>query len=421
MLGFLMSYVGRRAGGDPLLRDQHFRRYWLSAGLNGFATQISGLSIPLCAAVLLGASPTQMGLLVAMQSLPFGLLGLPAGVWLDRRRKRPILFASKLMATAALMSVPAAYWLGILTIPWLYCVAFTIGLNFLVGGSAEQILLVGIVGRDGVLPANARFASTDSISRLLGPGIAGLLVQLVTAPFAILVTACIMTLSMTVMRTVRFSDPPPGQSERHPLRDMLDGLLFIRRHAVLLPLACGIGTWNLLFSAYLALNVMYATRTLGLSPGALGLAEAAGGAGILASSVLAPRLTGRLGAGRTILAGMAATTVATLALAALPARLLGSTAATGLAYACALMLRDFGVMVTMLPYMAVRQRVTPDAYLGRVIATMRCMTVLLAPVGALAAGLCAEQLDVRPTLLVIGLAGVCLAVVLGRSPIPRIS
>lgn len=413
----LLLNVGRWVGTDPLLKNPDFRRYWLSGALNNFSTQISGMAMPLCAALLLGATPAQMGILVAMQSLPFVLFGLPAGVWLDRNRKRPALLGCKLSSMIALLSVPAAYWMGQLSMPWLYAVAFTIGFGFVLGGSAEQVLLTNIVGRDGVLAAQARFASTDSVARLLGPGMAGPLIQLLTAPFAILVTTAGLAMSITVMRTIRFPDPRPAASKRHPVREMRKGLVFIWRHPVLFPLAWGIGTWNLLFSGYAALSIVFSTRTLGLSPGMLGLVEAAGGAGILASALTATRLTRRYGTGATMLAGFGATAACFLLTAFLPARLGGSAGASAFAYALLLMLRDYGLMLMFIPYLALRQNITPSHFLGRVTATMRFMTVALSPVGALAAGFCAELLGMRPTLLGVGGISVLLVWLLRRSPI----
>jgi hypothetical protein len=415
MLAPIWLYVGRRVDADPLLKDTNFRRFWLSGALNNFSAQISGLALPLCAALLLGASPAQMGILLAVQFLPFALFGLLAGVWLDRHHKRPALLACKLMSLLALLSVPIAWWCELLSMPWLYAVSFTLGFSFLVGGSAEQILLTGIVGRDGLLAAHARFSNTDAVARLVGPGIAGTLVQALSAPLALLVTAAGLSLSVTVMRTIRFADNRPVPGRRTPFTEMCLGLQFIWRNPLLRALSWSLALWNLMFIGYAALNVLFATRILGLSAGTLGIAEAAGSIGILAGALGAARLARRYGAGMTILAGFGATTASFLLMAILPARLGGSAGATLLAYAVLLVLRDAGVMLIMLPYTALRQRITPDRFMGRVITTMRFLTVALTPIGALAAGLCGEMLGVRATLVGIGGASLCMLLVLARS------
>lgn len=138
--------------------------------------------MPLCAVLLLHASAFEMGLLVALENLPYFLLCLPAGVVLDRSRRLPIIVASSAMLAIALASVPVAWWLGRLSMHWMYAVGFIMGAGAVVGGSAEQIYLTFLVGRDGLVQARAKFGTTDSASRLLGPGLAGILIQILGAP-----------------------------------------------------------------------------------------------------------------------------------------------------------------------------------------------------------------------------------------------
>lgn len=414
MLASLTHHVARRINADPLLKSTSFRRYWLSSALNGFSTQISSLALPLCAVLLLHASPAEMGILAAMQSLPFAIFGLPAGVWLDRNRKRPTLLAAKMASAAAITSVPIAFWAHHLSMPWLYVVAFLIGLGYLFGGSAEQILLTSIVGRDGMLSAQMRFSSTDSIARLVGPGIAGLLVQFVTAPFALLATAAGLSVSIAVTQSIRFHDPPPSPSEAHPLHDMREGLLFLWRHPVLLPLAGVVCALNILFTGYLALSVVFATRTLGFSAGVLGLAETAGGLGILISAFATKRLTQRYGTGTMVVIGFGTIMLSFLLNALLPAQASGNTRWVAVPYALLLMTRDCGMMFMMMPYIALRQRITPDHLLGRVISTMRFLGVALAPAGALLSGYFADHFGIRPTLVGIGVAGTIMTLAMAR-------
>lgn len=408
----LLLSIGRRVGADPLLKDSNFCRFWLGGALNNGATQISGLALPLCAALLLNATSFQMGILVAVQFMPFALFGLSAGVWLDRHRKRPALLGCKLMSLLALLSVPLAYQLGFLSIPWLYAVSFVLGFSFLVGGSAEQILLTAIVGRDGLLAAQARFSGTDSVARLLGPGVAGSLVQVLSAPFALLATAFGMALSIAVTRTIQFPDAQPASSAQNRYRDMCEGIQFIWRDPMLFALAWGVGLWNVLFVGYAALNVVFATRTLGLSPGALGFAEAAGGAGILAGALAAGWLARRYGTGAAILAGLGTATAAFFLMAVLPARPGHETWTVTLAYAVILMLRDAGMMLIALPYMTLRQTSTPDEFMGRVVTTMRFLTGALTPLGALGAGFVADQVGLRTALFSIGFGSLVITLLL---------
>lgn len=416
-----MAFLLTRLSRDTLLRDANFRCFWLSSTLNGFGGQISLFAIPLCAAVVLHASPAQMGTLAALEALPFALFSLPTGVWLDRSRKLPILLASKLVAALVLACIALAFWGGVLSMHGMYGLAFLLGSTYVVGGSAEQVFLTNVIGRERIVAAQTYFTTSDSAARLLGPGIAGMLVQLLSAPFAVLATAAALIASIFSMRRIVAADPVPQPSPHHALRDMLDGFGFIRRHAVLLPVACTVAAWQALFAGYMALNILFATRTLGLSPGMLGMAQAAGGAGVLLSALLMQPLNRRHGTGRTMLVGLVATTVCFTLTAALPARPFGSATLGQGAYAVLLFLLDCGVMLFILPYVALRQRHTPDQYLGRVNSTMRFLTVSAVPLGAASAGMLAERYGIRAAQWCIAAASLTLtAAIFRRSPLPRL-
>lgn len=394
--------------GDALTRNPDFRRLWLSGILNGFGAQVSTLAVPLCAVLMLHASPGQMGMLGAAQAIPYALFALPVGVWLDRRSKFPIMLMSETIQCLTLASIPLAYWAGVLSMPWIYCTAFIVGVCLVAGGGADQIFLTHLVGRDGLVDAQAKFAATDSASRLLAPGIAGLLIQWLSAPFAVVVTAFSFLLSVLNLRRISVRDPRPAPSHKHPLRDVREGLAFIWQQPLLRALAWGGGVWHFLFYGYSALMILFATRELGMTPGTLGTAQMLGGIGVFASSMLVKPLNRRFGAGVTILIGMAATTLGFVLMPTLPAALFGSSAATAVAYAALVFFFDCGVMLFFIPYMALRQKVTPDELLGRMISTMRFLTVSTAPLGAMAAGAVAEHFSIRTALACVAAGSIAL-------------
>jgi MFS family permease len=391
----------RKLGSDPQLRNVDFRRFWFSSILSNFGAQITLLALPICAALLLHATPAQMGALAALGSLPFLFFGLPAGVLLDRSRRLPVMLCSDAMVALSLASVPFAWWQGWLTIHWMYAVEFVLGTGLVVGGGAEQIYVTFLVGRDGLIDAQSKFAATESASRLLGPGLAGLLVQALGAPFAILCNVAGFTVSIWNLRRIRVREPQPVPPESHVLRDMLDGLAFVWRQPVLRLLAWTSACWHLLFYGYMALYVLFATRVLGMSPGLMGTAQMLGGVGVLASSVLLKPFAKRFGSGGTIVIGLCASSVGFVLMPAIPRGLFGSTAASAFAYALVVFWLDCGATLFFLPYLALRQRVTPDAFLGRMTSTMRFMTVATAPLGAAGAGLLAERIGVRGGLGVV--------------------
>lgn len=402
-------------GNDALLRNADFRRYWFSSVLNGFGGQVSALALPLCAVLLLHATPGQMGTLVAAQAVPFALFALPAGVFLDRNSKFPILLLSESIQAITLASIPAAYWMGVLSIHWMYCTAFVLGVCSVVGGGAEQIFLTFMIGRDGLIDAQSKLTATDSASRLLAPGIAGILIQWLTAPFAVLLNAFGFVVSVLNLRRISVRDPRPAPSDKHPLRDIHDGLKFIWGHPLLRALAWAAGFWHWLFYGYSALLILFATRELGMTPGMLGTAQMLGGIGVFVSSLLLKPLNRRFGPGRTILVGVASTALGFVLMPTIPAELFGSRNASAVAYAALVFFFDCGVMLFFLPYLALRQKVTPDAFLGRMTSTMRFLTVATAPVGALAAGAVAEHFSIRTGMACVAAGGVALTITLVMS------
>ncbi|SEO55105.1 Major Facilitator Superfamily protein [Duganella sp. CF517] len=397
-----------KLGADPLLGNSDFLRYWFSAILNGFGGYIGGLAVPLCAVLLLKATPAQMGMLGAAAAMPFALFALPAGVLLDRNRKLPILLSSKAIQASALFSIPAAYWMGVLSVEWMYAVAFTTGACNVVGGGAEQVFLTNLIGRERLMDAQSKFAATDSASRLLAPGLAGLLIQWLTAPYAVLLNAMGFVTSILLLRNLKANDPKPAPSDKHPLRDIRDGLQFIWQQPLLRTLAWSVGAWHMLFYGYAALAVLFATRDLGMSAGMLGAAQMVGGLGVLASSMLLKPLTRRYGASGTILIGIGLTAFAFTLTPMIPARLFGTPMASATAFAALSLFLDCGVMLFVMPYMAIRQKVTPDAYLGRMVSTMRFLTIAVAPLGALTAGYIGEHFSVRTGMACVAVGAIVL-------------
>jgi MFS family permease len=166
-----------RLAPDDLLRDPTYRRLWSSILISSLGTQVTLLAVPLTAAVLLHASPTQMGWLTTMELLPFLLFSLPTGVWLDRVRKLPVYIAGELSLALVVATVPLAWWLGWLQMGWLYAVAFVIGAVNTTAGSASQIVLTQVVERDRLVEAHAKNALANSGAEVAGPAVAGALIR----------------------------------------------------------------------------------------------------------------------------------------------------------------------------------------------------------------------------------------------------
>ncbi|MCE3264968.1 MAG: transporter [Pseudoduganella sp.] len=395
---------------DALVANPAFRLYWLSSVLSNSGAYIGALALPLCSVILLQASPTQMGLVSACQAIPFAVLALPAGVWLDRSRKKPILVACKIAQMLSLACIPAAWALGILSMPWMYLVAVVHGCCSVLGGGAEQILLTRIVGREQLVDAQSRLTVTDSVARLVAPGLGGLLVQWLSAPFAVIVNALGFAVSAWLLRRVPIDEPAPPPTDKHPLRDVHEGLLFIWRQPLLRTLAWSAAIWHLLYYGYIALSTMYMLRELKLNAGTLGAVQVVGGMGVLLSGLLMKPITRRYGQGHSVLLGMVVTTAGFVALPLLQPEMLGHQGITIAACALLTFFFDCGVMLYFMPYIALRQQVTPDEFLGRMTSSMRFLTVASAPLGALAAGYAGEHLGIRAALAWVGAGGIALAI-----------
>ena len=400
-----------------LWRNPEFMKLWMSLTITSFGAQITNLALPLAAAVMLQATPWQMGVLVALETLPFALVSLHAGVLIDRVRKLPIVIASTIGRGLALLAIPVAAYFGALSIELLFVVGFLCGIQNVVGGAAFQVLLAKMAGRSRLVEANAKIALGETSAALVGPGLAGGLIQLVTAPFAILLDAVTFFASGWMLRRMRVpNDVPEPGPRRSMASEIHEGLLLVWRSRTLLGLAWVAGVWQILHHMQLAVLILFATRELGLSPGSIGLVYAFGGLGCVLASALAERLSARFGVGPIIVHGLTLTALAwqTFGLISGPAWV------ATLVLGCAMLVFDFGAVLYGINYLALRQAITPDRLLGRMTATMRFLTVAAAPLGSLAGGALATAIGLRATLLTIGVLAVLLvAAAVLWSPVRR--
>ena len=399
----LRQLVGTLRGG--LLARRDFRLMWLASTATSFGGQVTMLALPLTAVLLLDATPGQMGMLVALETLPFSIFSLHAGVLIDRMRKLPIIMTCEAVIGLALLSIPIASLLDRLSMPLLYVVGFVLGIAFVFVGTASQVFMTQLAGRERLIAANSLFIGSESTARLTGPGLAGLLIQWLTAPLAIFFDCLTFVASLLLLTRLRHHETPPVPATGTTVyREIRAGLALVLGHPILRPLTLVSTSWFIVFQGWMTLQTLYATRELGLSAGQLGAAHMVGGAGALLASFVARHITRRLGTGVPILLGVGCSALSWLLLALVP-RNDHAFATLG----AAMFVFDFGVMLYWINYASLRQAVTPDAMLGRMTATMRFFTVAAGPLGALTAGHVAETFGLRATfagmsLLVIGMA-----------------
>ena len=387
-----------------LLRDATYRRLWTSILISSFGGQVTMLAFPLTAAVLLHASPTQMGWLTAMEILPFALFSLPSGVWLDRVRKLPVYVVGELTLALVVASVPFAWWMGWLSMTWLYACGFVLGTIATIAGSAAQIVLTQVVARERLVEAHAKNALATSGSEVAGPGFAGALIKVAGAPVALLVDAALLVISALILRGVVVGDERRPRSDAHFVRDLMQGLRFVGRHRLLVSLGVSVGGWQMCHHAAAVVQILFATRTLGLSEQAVGLSYVGMGAGTVLASVFGHRISQRIGPGPCLVLGFAVCGAGWLLLALAPANAWGVAA-----FVAMLMLFSTGAVLVFINFLALRQAVTPAPLLGRMTSTMRWLTIIPALPGALLGGWLGEHVGLRSTLVFAGGSALLLA------------
>jgi MFS family permease len=406
-----------RLAADDLLRDASYRRIWTSILISSFGAQVSMLALPLTAAVLLQATPTQMGLLSAIGIAPFVLFSLPGGVWLDRVRKLPVYVFGETFAAFALLSVPLAWWMGWLGMPWLYLVEFTMGTVNTVAGSAAQIVLTQVVPRERLVEAHAKNALAQSGAEVAGPAFAGFLIKLMTAPFALAFDAGMLLVSALILRGVHVQERLQANAERgwaNFWADLKAGVRFVTGHRLLVALAALMAGWQMCHHAAVVVQILIATRTLGLSEQQVGLCFVGMGVGSVLASVFGHRISAHLGPGPCLVLGLAITACAWLLLAVAPEGRWGVAA-----FALMLMMFSTGAVFIFINFLALRQAVTPEPLLGRMTAAMRWLSLLAAGPGALIGGWLGEHVSLRAAMVFAGGTGLLLAALAWRWPVIR--
>jgi MFS family permease len=395
-----MTGAARRLG---LLRDRDYRRLFAATTASHFGIQITQLAISLVAIDHLRATQFQAGLLVTLMYSAFLIIGLPAGAWLDRVRRRPVLIASDLGRGALLLSVPLAWWLGALTMWHLYLVAFLHGVLNVFFDVAYQSYLPHLIGRDRLVEGNAKLDTTGSVAHIAGPSVAGELIHLVTAPVTLALNALAMVASGLLIFAIGKRECRPLQRrKRHLAGEIADGVRFVFGNRLLSAVALSSATYKLFNGVYVAVLVFFLRRNLGTAVGTIGMIASIAAVGSLAGAVVAHRITRWLGQGVAIWASIGSTTplLLLMPLAEPGWRLWLAAAGAGVA--------AIGVSVYTIAQVSLRQALTPDHLLGRMNATIRFLAWGALAVGGLLGSTLGARFGTRTTLM-FGAAGMCTA------------
>jgi len=399
---------------SALWRHRGFVKLWAANGVSQLGTQVTLLALPLAALYTLKAGTLEVALLRSFAVLPFLVFALPAGVWIDRVRKRPLMIAADLGRAAAMASIPVAYWLGHLSLVQLYVVAVVHGLLSVFFDVSYLSFLPTLVGREQLGEANGKLLGTQSVAQLAGPTLAGALVAAAGAPVALLADAVSFLFSGAFVTAIRNTETRPEPKDTRLRAELMEGLRYVFAQPYLRTLTVWFAVGNLFSSALFALLIVYLVRYLHLGAATIGWTMAVVNLGFIAGAFVNGRLVKRFGIGpmiaySTLLSPLALLTIPGAPRAnPLPVLVLGSVAGT------------FVGFFANVNQLTLRQSITPHRLLGRMNAVTRFMYWGTIPIGSALGGVIAESVGLRATLFGAAAGSLLAGIPIFLSPIRKL-
>jgi MFS family permease len=388
-----------------LWRHRDFLKLWSAETISQFGSQVDDLAIAFVAIVVLDASAFEVAVVGVLNFLPFILFTLPAGVWVDRLRRRPFLILGDFARAALLATIPIAYLADALTLWQLYVVVFLTGVCTVFFDVAYQSYLPSLVERDQIIEGNAKLQISQSAAQVGGPGLAGGLVQVFTAPYAVLVDAISFLGSGLFLLGIRTAEEAPAREtaddgKRSLVAELKEGLRFVLGNPNLRAQAGCTGTSNFFSNVAFAIILVYLVRDLELSAGIIGVAFSIGSVGSFVAAFSAMRLTKRFGIGPTTIAAGFLWGPSTLLIAFAPA---GNAAIPFLI--AAVLFGGFAIVVYNIIQVSYRQAICPPRLQGRMNSVMRFIVWGTIPIGALVGGVLGSWVGLRETIVIGGIGG----------------
>jgi MFS family permease len=401
---------------SPLWRNGAFVRVWSAATISIFGSLITRMALPFVAILALGAGPFEIAVLRSLDVLAALVFGLAAGAWVDRLRRRPVLVWADVGRALLLGSVPAAFALGVLTLAQLFAVTLLTAVLTTFFDAADNAYLPSIVRKDELVDANSALTASGSAAEFTAFGLSGFLIQVLTAPMAILFDAASFVASALLLGSIRAVEvaPPPVADRRRIVAEIRDGLTLVRRDPVLRALALSEMTQGMLWGVFGATYLLFAFEVLQLGPAAIGLITAAGGLGSLIGALAVGRATRRWGIGLTAVGGLL---LATLGNAFVPLAPAGAPVIAAGFLVAQQLVGDGGVTIYAITEQTVRQATVDNRLLGRTTSTMRFAAGAAQLVATLGAGLLAEVIGLRAVAAIAPLGGLAGALVIWFSPV----
>jgi MFS family permease len=379
-----------------LWRHGDFMKLWAGQTISQIGSQVTFLALPLAAILLFGATPFEVGVLGTLQFLPFLLLGLPIGVWVDRLRRKPVLVIADIGRFVVLGSIPLAYALDVLSLAHLYVAAFVTGVLTVFFDVAYAAYLPSLIDRDRLVEGNSKLEISRSGAHLVGPGVGGILVEAITAPVALLADAASYVGSVLFLLLIEKREAPiepPAEPPRMVVQ-IREGLRYVFGHTLLRPIVVCTALLNLADGLGFAVLILFALRSLGLSPGAIGILLALGHSGFLVGAYLAGRSARRFGVGPALIG---AGVVLGLGYGVVPLATRSTAIPVLLVFG---LLASLGGAIYNVNVRSLIQSITPERMLGRTIATARVVVWGTIPLGSFVGGILGSRIGLRPTLWV---------------------
>jgi MFS family permease len=400
---------------SSLWRNADFAKLWAGQSVSHLGNEVTAFALPLVAALTLDAGPSELGLFFVAFSIPSIAIGLFAGVWVDRLKRRPLLIVTDLASAAIIASIPIGAAVGFLSLTQLYIVAVLFGLLEPFFWTSFSAYLPTLVERERLVEANGKLSASEAGIGILGPAVGGGLVQLLSAPFAMIADAGSFVASAICLAGVRTSETPPTtqDGERRMMSEIREGARVIRSDEIQTSIVT-VELLRVVSSVVWPNYVLFAIEVLELSPVTFGVVGAVGAVGFLVGSLLGPRVTRRFGIGRTLMTGSLLMFASPFLMPFAPGG--GSPLAVWLLIGAAIVgaTGDVAISVTVQSF---RQAITPQRLLGRVTATSYVLTGVALAIGPIVGGYLGETIGIRRTILLAACLHIAYPIVMWRSPL----
>ncbi|MFB6366758.1 MFS transporter [Paenibacillus elgii] len=404
-----------------LFKQPDFRNFWLGHTVSSFGVQITTVAIPLIAALTLKASSLEMGILTAVEFLPFLLLSLFVGVWVDRKPKRPMMIISDIVRAVVLIGIPIGLFLDVLSMPILYVIAALVGINTVIFEIAHVSYLPTVVKNDELIEGNSKLEFSSSSATVVGQSIGGALIQVFSAPLSILFNVGTYLLSAFYLALIKKREEPvevPEGTEQNMWADIREGGKFVFQNNVLRAILIGTVIFNLFTYVIEPIFILYISRTLALAPVYIGLIFSMSGVGALLGAFNAGPMAKRLGIGRTLVFSLLLAGFVSLII---PVATLLPTLPAVILVMVMYMIDAAMVIVYNINQRSLRQAITPQSLQGRMNACMRMFGMGVVPIGALLGGWLGGIIGTTPTLVVGAIGLMCSSIFIICSSVRTIS